>query len=105
MNRNLWGKRAMALVAGLALWYAPWSLATTGYAGDEKSKAQAAEKGQAKEKDGGLAVKDLPGPIPDVLEGIKNIGNAVGKEISKGTAAAAGAVKKTIESNKKDEDK
>lgn len=105
MTRELWSKRAVVLVVGLALTCVPVSLATTGYAGDESAETQAAEKEQAKDKDDGLRVKDLPGPIPDVLEGIKNIGNAVGKGISKGTAAAAGAIKKTIESNKKDEDK
>jgi hypothetical protein len=51
-----------------------------------------------------ISVKDLPNPIPEVLEGIKRVGDEVGKGISKATSAAAEAVNKAV-SDKKDKDK
>ncbi len=52
-------------------------------------------------KEGGVRVDDLPKPIPDVMEGIKRAGNAVGKEISKGASAGASAAKQTLQGDKK----
>jgi hypothetical protein len=45
-------------------------------------------------------VKDLPTPIPEAMEKIKEIGNEVGKGITKAAGEGAEAVKKTLKGNK-----
>jgi hypothetical protein len=56
--------------------------------------------GDGEKKDGSLRVKDLPKPIPEAMEKIKEIGNEVGKGITKAAGEGAEAVKKTLKGNK-----
>ncbi len=84
-------------------------LLVTGFLGRSLA-ADSAEKGSDQQKSDqskskiDISVKDLPNPIPEVLEGIKRVGDEVGKGISKAASAAAEAVNKAV-SDKKDKDK
>ncbi|HJU04421.1 MAG TPA: hypothetical protein VJ692_04660 [Nitrospiraceae bacterium] len=51
-------------------------------------------------KDGSLRVKDLPKPIPEAMNKIQQVGNEVGKGISKAAGEGAEAVKKALKGNK-----
>ena len=68
--------RAVGLVMGIAA----LGIVLPGYAEDKK----------------GVRIDDLPTPIPQALEKIKEVGNEVGKGISKATGAAAEGVNKAI---------
>jgi hypothetical protein len=54
--------------------------------------------GYAEDKKG-LRVDDLPAPIPLALEKVREVGNEVGKGISKATGVAAEGVNKAIKGN------
>lgn len=73
-------------------------------AADSAEKASDRQKSDRSKSKIDISVKDLPKPIPEVLEGIKRVGDEVGKGISKATSAAAGAVNKAV-SEKRDRDK
>ncbi len=72
------------------------------FGSSEPVAAESAEKATDRQKSDrskstiDISVKDLPKPIPEVLEGIKRVGDEVGKGISKATSAAAGAVNKAV---------
>jgi len=68
--------RAVGLVMGIAA----LGIALAAYADDKK----------------GVRIDDLPKPIPQAMEKIKEVGNEVGKGISKATGAAAEGVNKAI---------
>jgi hypothetical protein len=84
-------------------------LLVTGFSGrspaaDSAEKTSDRQKSDQSKSKIDISVKDLPNPIPEVLEGIKRVGDEVGKGISKATSAAAEAVNKAV-SDKKDKDK
>ncbi|MEW6248301.1 MAG: hypothetical protein AB1555_16550 [Nitrospirota bacterium] len=84
-------------------------LLVTGFSGrslaaDSAEKASDQQKSDQSKSKIDISVKDLPNPIPEVLEGIKRVGDEVGKGISKAASAAAEAVNKAV-SDKKDKDK
>lgn len=64
--------------------------------------SQAAETQKQPQKEGqekpgiSLRMQDLPKPVQEVMETIKNVGNRVGEEIPKATGAVTGAVKKAV---------
>ncbi|WP_447978533.1 hypothetical protein [Candidatus Nitrospira bockiana] len=62
-------------------------LATAAHAEEEKSGLS-------------LRVDDLPKPIPQAMEKIKQVGNEAGKGISKAASEAAGAVNKAVKGQK-----
>lgn len=84
-------------------------LLVTGFPGrslaaDSAEKTSDQQKSDRSKSKIDISIKDLPNPIPEVLEGIKRVGDEVGKGISKATSAAAEAVNKAV-SDKKDKDK
>lgn len=78
MTRRQCITRAVGLV--LVMGISAWGLALPGYAEDKK----------------GVRIDDLPAPMPQALEKIKEVGNEVGKGISKATGAAGEGVNKAI---------
>jgi hypothetical protein len=84
-------------------------LLVTGFSGwllaaDSAEKASGQQKSDQSKSKIDISVKDLPNPIPEVLEGVKRVGDEVGKGISKATSAAAEAVNKAV-SGKREKDK
>ena len=51
-------------------------------------------------KEDGLRVKDLPKPIPQAMDKIKEVGDEAGKGISKAVNAGVDAVNKVMKGNK-----
>jgi hypothetical protein len=52
-----------------------------------------------------IRVDDLPKPIPQVMEKIKEVGNEAGKGISKAASTTADAVNKAVKGDKSDNQK
>ncbi len=73
-------------------------------AADSAEKTPDQQKSNRSKSKIDISVNDLPKPIPEVLEGIKRVGDEVGKGISKATSAAADAVNKAV-SDKGDKNK
>ncbi len=67
------------------------------HAGEAEGKPAA--KGQV-EKKGGLRTEDLPKPIPEVMEKIKEVGNEAGKGVTKAGSAIGEAVNKAVKGGK-----
>lgn len=63
-----------------------------------------ADQKDAKKKEDGLAVKDLPKPVPETMDALQRFGNRVGKELSdvfgKLGRAASDAVKESSSEEK-----
>ncbi len=55
---------------------------------------------ESESKKGSLRVQDLPKPIPQVMDKIKEVGNEVGKGISKAAGEGANAVNKAVKGDK-----
>lgn len=60
------------------------------------SEGESRTKDMSGKKEEGLAIKDLPAPIPKVIDEIQRIGNEVGEGISKATGEGTEAVKKAF---------
>lgn len=72
------------------------------------SAAETEDKPAAKDSDskkGSTRIKDLPEPIPQVMDKIKEVGNEVGKGISKAASEGAKAVNKAVKGDKEKEKK
>ena len=52
-----------------------------------------------------MRVDDLPKPIPHVMDKVKEVGDEVGKGISKAASTTAGAVNKAVKGEKSDHEK
>ncbi len=73
------------------------------YAETKADKQDTQKKVESEKKEGGLAIKDLPAPIPNVFDGIQRIGNEIGEGITKATGKTADVLQNAIQEKESDE--
>ena len=73
------------------------------YAETKADKQDTQKKMESEKKEGGLAIKDLPAPIPNVFDGIQRIGNEIGEGITKATGKTADVLQNAIQEKDSDE--
>lgn len=96
MSRN-----RVFLILGLITILAGGMEVSTSMGADNKmGQGESGKREESGKKNGGLAIKDLPAPVPKVMDEIQRIGNEVGEGITKATGAGAEAVKKAFQEKK-----